>query len=309
MELRQILYFVRVAELRSFSRASELLGISQPSLSRQVQQLEAEVGRHLLQRNGRGVEPTEAGMRLLDHGRALLAMADRALTDVRDMEGDTVGRIVVGLPSRVALAVAPALVARFRQRFAHATITVAEGLSASLREMLLSERIELALLYDPAPTPQLAFDSLFRESLVLAGSPARAALPQTIEAARLGDYPLVVPSLPNAIRTVLERACRQQGVQLNVVAEVDAVRTIQELVLKGDVYAVLPRSAVRMPDGACLRMARIVRPQILNDLVLATRSKRRGTRLAEATADMLRELDFASAFAVDRQPNRPPSVL
>ncbi|GAA5232910.1 LysR family transcriptional regulator [Verticiella sediminum] len=295
MELRQILYFVRVAEQRSFSRAAELLGVSQPSLSRQVQLLEAELGRHLLLRNGRGVEPTEAGLRLLGHGRALLGMAERAVADVRDMDGAAVGKVVLGLPPRVAQVITPTLVSTFRSRFPGAAITVAEGLSAQMREALLAGRLELALLYDPAPSPQLAVESLFREPLVLAASPALAPrLPRQVPVARLGRYPLVVPSLPNAIRTLLERTCRRHGVQLNVVAEVDAVGTIQELAERAQAYAVLPRSAVAgTPE---LRMARIVQPEILNDLVLASPAKRPGTRLAEETAQLLRELDLSAAF-------------
>jgi len=293
-----MLYFVRVAEQRSFSRAAELLGVSQPSLSRQVQLLEAEVGTHLLVRNGRGVEPTEAGQRLLGHGKALLDMADRALADVRDRGGDTVGKVVIGLPARVAQAITPSLIGRFRERFPRAAISVAEGLSAQLRESLLAERLELAVLYDPAPSPQLTFESLYREPLVLAGSPALAPrLPRSVPVAKLAQYPLVVPSPPNAIRSLLERTCRGQGVGLNVVAEVDAVGTIRELAARGQAYAVLPRSAVAGAAPHTLRMARIVEPEILNDLVLAIPAKRPGTRLAQATAELLREMDIGAVLA------------
>ena len=72
MDLKQIEYFLRVAERRSFSRA-EMLDVAQPTLSRQVRLLEQELGQHLLYRNGRGVEPTEAGLRFVEHARALLA--------------------------------------------------------------------------------------------------------------------------------------------------------------------------------------------------------------------------------------------
>ncbi len=295
MELRQILYFVRVAEQRSFSRAAELLGVSQPSLSRQVQQLEIEAGTHLLVRNGRGVEPTEAGRRMLDHGKALLDMADRALADVRDRGVETTGKVVIGLPARVAHAITPLLVARFREALPRAAITVAEGLSAQLRESLLAERLELAVLYDPAPSPQLVFESLYREPLVLAASAATSArLPRSVSVSSLARYPLVVPSQPNAIRSLLERACRRQGVVLDIVAEVDAVGTLRELAARGQAYTVLPRSAVA--GVAELRMARIVKPDILNDLVLATPAKRPGTRLAQATARLLRELDIGQAL-------------
>lgn len=220
MDLKQIEYFVRVAERRSFSRAAELLDVAQPTLSRQVRLLELELGQHLLYRNGRGAEPTEAGLRFLEHARALLALADRAKQDLQTLRETPTGKVVVGLPPRIARVLTPPLVQAFRRRFPDASIAVAEGLSAQMREWLLAGRVDLALLYDPAPSPQLGYESLFRENLVLvAAADHQPPLPARIAVAGLGAYPLVLPSLPNAIRTLVESICRAQGVRLQVAAE------------------------------------------------------------------------------------------
>jgi LysR family nitrogen assimilation transcriptional regulator len=299
MDLKQIEYFVRVAERRSFSRAAELLGVAQPSLSRQVRLLEQELGQHLLYRNGRGAEPTEAGLRFLEHGRALLALAARAKEDLQDLRGTPpAGKVVIGLPPRVARPVTPSLVQAFRRACPDASITVAEGLSTQVREWLLAGRIDLALLYDPPPSPQLSYESLFREDLVLAAAPAtHPPLPASVKVAHLGDYPLILPSLPNAIRTLVESVCRRQGVRLNVAAEVDAVQTIAQLVAQGDACTILPRSAVLGPAADHpLALCRIESPTIRNDLVLAMPRHRPATRLAEATAQLLRELDLKRLF-------------
>ncbi len=300
MELKQILYFVRVAEQRSFSRAAELLDVSQPSLSRQVQALERTLGHHLLVRNGRGVEPTEAGARFLTHGRALLELADRAREDLVGLSDQPTGKVVVGLPPRIALVITPALVRLFRERFPQARITVAEGLSAQMREALLSGRIELALLYDPPPSPQLVYESLYREHLVLVAAPEfDPHLPEEVPVAALGRFPLIVPSLPNAIRTLVERTCRQHGVRVVATTEVDAVHTILELAMQGQGYAILPRSAVAgLQAAGKLSCARIVSPPIRNDLVLATHRSRGGTRLSEGTAGLLRRLDLAKLLEI-----------
>lgn len=299
MELKQVLYFVRVAEQRSFSRAAELLDVSQPSLSRQVQALERTLGHHLLLRNGRGVEPTEAGTRFLAHARALLELAERAREDLVGLNDQPTGKVVLGLPPRIALAVTPAVVRLFRERFPQASIAVAEGLSAQMREALLTGRVELALLYDPPPSPQLVYESLYREDLVLVAAPALdPELSARVAVADLGGFPLIVPSLPNAIRTLVERVCRKHGVRLNVTTEVDAVHTILELAMQGQGYAILPRSAVtEFEREGRLSSAHVVSPSIRNDLVLATHRSRAGTRLAEGTADLLRDLDLGRLLA------------
>lgn len=307
MDLKQIEYFLRVAERRSFSRAAEMLDVAQPTLSRQVRLLEQELGQHLLYRNGRGVEPTEAGLRFVEHARALLALAERAREDLRSLRETPAGKVSVGLPPRIARVLTPPLVQAFRREFPGASIAVAEGLSAQVREWLLAGRVDLALLYDPAPSPQLACESLFREDLVLAAAPgARPVLPARVAVKDLGAYPLVLPSPPNAIRTLVDSVCRAQGVRLQVAAEVDAVQTIVELAAQGDACAILPRSAARGPAAEhALALADIVAPRIVNNLVLATARHRPSTRLASATAKLVRGLELRALFAPGKSAKMP----
>ncbi|HRM54570.1 MAG TPA: LysR family transcriptional regulator, partial [Ottowia sp.] len=82
MDLKQLSYFVRVAELGSFTRAAAALGVAQPALSRQIRLLEVELRQNLLQRNGRGAVPTEAGALLLEHGRGILHQVARATDEL-----------------------------------------------------------------------------------------------------------------------------------------------------------------------------------------------------------------------------------
>lgn len=301
MDLKQIEYFLRVAELRSFSRAGEQLGISQPSLSRQIGLLEQELGQHLLSRNGRGVEPTEAGLRLMEHARALLTLAARAREDLQTFRRAPTGKVTIGLPPRIARVLTAPLVQRFSEVFPEASIAVAEGLSAAMREWLLTGRVELALLYDPPASPQLAYESLFREDLVLvtaAAGPLR--LPARVKVDDLEKYPLILPSQPNAIRSLVEGVCRPRGVRLKIAAEVDAVETITELATQGHACAILPRSAIRGPAlDASLKIAALVSPSIKNNLMLATPRNRPMTHLANGTADLIRTLDIANLFRPD----------
>ena len=222
-----------------------MLDVAQPTLSRQVRLLEQELGQHLLYRNGRGVEPTEAGLRFVEHARALLALAERAREDLRSLRETPAGKVSVGLPPRIARVLTPPLVQAFRREFPGASIAVAEGLSAQVREWLLAGRVDLALLYDPAP--HLSWPASRCSAKTWCWPPPRrsARAARTRRGQDLGAYPLVLPSPPNAIRTLVDSVCRAQGVRLQVAAEVDAVQTIVELAAQGDACAILPRSAAR----------------------------------------------------------------
>jgi len=298
MDLRQISYFVRVVECGSFSGAGAALMLSQPTLSRQVALLEKEFGQRLLTRTGRGVEPTEAGLVLLGHAKAIIEQARRAQEELRDMHGTPRGRVVVGLPPRVALVATTRLVQRFRAAFPQAVVTVAEGLSVHLREWLIAGRIDLALLFDPPASPQLSYETLAHESLVLAAPRSGRRLPARVSLESLANHPLVLPSTPNAIRSLLDRALSARNIRLQVIAEVNTVHASLALVRDGVGATVVPESAVVARSlASTLQVARIGPPAIRNTLVLATPLARPSTRLTRETAKLLRDLDLK---AIDR---------
>jgi LysR family nitrogen assimilation transcriptional regulator len=292
MDLRRLHYFVSVVDGGSFSSAAVRLNLAQPTLSRQVALLEADLGQRLLVRTGRGVAPTEAGLALLVHARSMLDTAERARQELRELSATPGGRVIVGLPPRVALGLSAPLVQRFRDRFPAAGITVSEGLSLHLREWLIAGRLDLALLFDPPASPQLSYQTVLREPLLLV-APARVRLPARVSLAALADHPLVLPSAPNAIRRLVDMVVRPRGIALNVVAEVGAVQTVLTLVAQGVGCTILPESAIALSaEGPALRRAAIGAPGIRNSLVLAVPKARPATRLTRETAKLLLGLDF-----------------
>lgn len=121
MDLKQIEYFVRVAELGSFTRASVVLDIAQPALSRQVRLLEVELRQNLLVRNGRGATPTEAGKLLLEHGRGILHQVERAREELGRVRGALAGRVAIGLPPSIAKVLTVPLTRAFRVKLPDCT--------------------------------------------------------------------------------------------------------------------------------------------------------------------------------------------
>jgi LysR family nitrogen assimilation transcriptional regulator len=295
VNLKQIEFFVRVAECGSFTRAAMFLGVSQPSLSRQVRLLEVELRHALLHRNGRGVELTPAGKCLLEHGQTVMQAVGRALGALNDLRADPRGRVVIGLPSRVARVLTTDLVQAFRREFPNASITIAEGLSSVLHEWLLLGRVDVALLFDPPPSADLELEPLHTEELVLVGPQhargSRSTSRNAIPLKQLQRYSLILPRVPNATRAILEAAAARTGLQLSVSTEVDTVHNILELVAGRMGYAVLPIGAVRNLGGSGLRTTRIHSPVLQQHLFLARSRRHAQNRLTDGVLRLIRAAD------------------
>ncbi|MFT3779664.1 MAG: LysR substrate-binding domain-containing protein [Ottowia sp.] len=245
MDLRQLEYFIRVAELGSFTRASAALGVAQPALSRQVRQLEVELRQNLLQRNGRGAVPTEAGALLLEHGRGILHQVQRVREEMARLRGGLAGRVALGLPPTVARALAIPLTHEFRARLPEARLALIEALSANMQEQLTSGRLDVAVLYNPQPAPGIETALLASEQLLLVQARAQAGgSAGDVTIAQASRAPLVIPSRPNAIRMHVEARMAAAGCTPLVALEIDGVRTILDLVEGGAGAAVLSRQAV-----------------------------------------------------------------
>lgn len=292
MNLKQLDYFVHVAEVGSFTKAAALLGVAQPALSRQVRSLELELRQTLLYRNGRGVSPTEAGKRLLAHARGILNQIDRAREELEEMKGAPVGRVVVGAPPTVAKMLAVPLVKEFRTRFPRASLGIVEGLSVYVQEWLLIGRIDIALLYNAVPSPAVDTFPFMEEDLYLI-RPKREASKVRGKSLRLRDlakFPLIIPSRPHAIRMQVETELVKLGLKPTIALEIDGVAAILDLVAQGHGYAALPVDAIRRADGSPRLHAQPIIPGLKNRLSLAVSAQRPSTPLTSGTLDLIRDI-------------------
>jgi len=290
MDLKQLEYFVHVAELGSFTRAASLLAVAQPALSRQVRRLELELKQTLLLRNGRGVSTTEAGKRLLEHGRGILYQVGRAREEVEEMKGVPVGRVAVGLPPTVARLLTVPLVREFRSRLPRGTLSIVEGLSASMHEWLQMGRLDVALLYNPVLSPAVETIPFLEEDLFLIGPRRNREAAHPVALRELPRFPLIIPSLPNAIRVQVETQLARIGARPSVALEIDGVDSILELVADGHGHAVLTLNAIRASGRPQSYLPRpIVRPRLRSELALAVSAQRPSTPLQRATLALIQD--------------------
>jgi len=292
MDLKQLEYFVRVAELESFTRAATALGVAQPALSRQVRLLEVELRQNLLVRNGRGAVPTEAGKLLLEHGRGILHQVERAREELGRVRGALAGRVAVGLPPTIARLLAVPLIHAFREAMPEATLSISEALSTPMQESLASGRLDIALLYNASPSPDTELTPLLEEDLYLVQARATrkaAPMPEALSLRELARVPLVIPSRPNAIRMQVESALAAQRLRPTIAMEVDGVAAILELVAGGGVSAILSGHAVQTSGRPrALAMRAIGSPPLRSRLSMAVSTQRPTTLTQKSTQDLIR---------------------
>jgi len=294
MDLKQLEYFVRVAELGSFTRAAIALDIAQPALSRQVRLLEVELRQTLLTRNGRGALPTEAGKLLLAHGRGILHQVERAKEELGRVRGSLAGRVAVGLPTSVARMLTVPLTRAFRQQMPDATISISEGLSVAMQDSLVNGRLDIAVLYNAQSSTEIETAPLLDEDLLLVQMRPPGLLedpaPGPIALREVAQLPLVIPSRPNAIRMQVESEMANIGCRPKIALEIDGVSAILDLVADGTGCAVLSRNAVAhsvRPSAFLVRA--IFDPVLRTKLSLATSSLRPTTLTQQATLALIRQ--------------------
>jgi LysR family nitrogen assimilation transcriptional regulator len=292
VDLRQLDYFVHVADARSFSQAAKLLAIAQPALSRQVRSLEIELRQALFLRNGRGVTPTAAGKRLLEHARGILEQVRRARSDLDEVRDGKFGSVIVGMPPTVGRAMSAKLVSEFRSRFPRATISIVEGLTVHILEWLAIGRIDAGILYNPPTAPYLQLTPLVEQALCLVGAhKTPGGKPASVALKDLPKYPLIIPSRPHTIRLFVESHLALQGLKPSIALEVDGLRAILDLVQGGHGYAVLARQALAEAGGGAKLWAKpILRPSLRIVIAVGAHAERPLTPITRETIKLLQSM-------------------
>jgi DNA-binding transcriptional LysR family regulator len=259
MELRQLQTFVRVAELRSFSRAAEELLLSQPAVTRQVAALERELGARLLDRLGHRIEPTPAGEALQRRASEILRLEAETRREVSDIGEGAAGRLTIGASSTAAAYVLPPLLARYRAAHPAIQLRVRTGASAQIRELALANAVEVGLISESeelAALRQVPVCELETVLVLHSGHPLARAV-EAVRGAELAGTALLMMPPGTTLREHTDRLLAASGAQIEPDLELDSVETIKRMIEARLGIALLPRAAVEREAAAG---ALLVRP-------------------------------------------------
>jgi len=234
MELRQLKYFVAVAEELNFRRAAEKLYMQQPPLSRQIRSLETELGVELFHRTKRSVSLTSAGKAFLDEARLTLAQAQRAVNVVQ--RSQTTSNLTIGFSICAFDRILPELIQKFRQQHSETEINLTEMSKEKQIQALLNNQIDLGFCYAPTNQPEL-------ESIDILSEPLAVVLPlnyplveqEQIELRSLSreSFILCPQDIKPDVRQQIEQLCLSEGFRLKVAQEASPPEVQLRLVESG----------------------------------------------------------------------------
>ncbi len=249
MEIRQLRYFARTFETGSITRAAAALSIVQPALSQQLGRLEEELGVRLLVRSSKGIVPTEAGRVFYQHVRAVLRQLEHARSAVQ-MKTDPaplVGAVSIGLPPTTASALGYSLLRIFRSKHPGIVLNIVESFAGDLEKMLLSRKLDLAILFSTKLPRDIERFALVEERIYLIGKKRRSRpFPRRISLEKAVARPLLLPTRLHGFRQTLDNAFAHRKLAPNIIAEVDSVNVLFEAVVNGVGETIQPWSAVHL---------------------------------------------------------------
>ena len=289
MDLKQLRAFLTVVDTGNVTRAAEMLNLVQPAVSRQLRLLEEDLGADLFRRERNGMVLTEAGRSLIGYARRALLELDRAKAEITGSVGGIGGLVTVGLlPSTCDLLSSP-LVAAVAATYPGIQMRIVMGYAGTLREWLENGEVDAALVYGLGRSPSIKATPLIEEALWVVGpASARLRKGRPVPLASLVGKPMLLPSAPHGIRTLVDHACALSNVELTIAAETNAMSIQRRLVLDGLGLTILPAIAVA-DDIATRRVtaAPLSDPTITRTIDLALPANRTVGRHVQCAVELL----------------------
>lgn len=296
MNLRQISYFVSISECNSFLKTSQVLHVSQPTVSSQIKLLEEELGVILFERRPSGVVLTPEGEEFLYYAKNIKKNIQLAKESLRYSNTSTGGSVTVGIPGSLSPILSVKLIQAVRRDLPNVKLKVVSGLTGNLLEWIRDGSIDFGLVFDEIPLYGLDLEWLLTECLYLVGRTADefddlVDSNNHIPLTKIRELPLVLPSMAHGLRKVVESHADKAGITLNVCAEVDAYELLFEMVASTDMFTVYSRAGLQGRAYLhLLHSAKIVDPPIERKIFLAHASGRPLNRVVRSVDKYVREI-------------------
>jgi len=243
INLRQLRYFVRIAEVGNITRAAEQLNVAQPALGLQIRQLEQELQTELLLRHSRGVVLTEAGTLLLERARRILLDVEDLKREIRggavnDQEMET---MILGLTPSIMLQIGPDMLVDAKQTMPGVSLSLVEELSHALESSLDRGELHYALAYGADATrPGVQRRALLVEELVFVRPPTEEPLSATLTLAEALKHDLAQAGERDMVQRLLKGAAEKFSLDLRIAYEAESIAAMRTLVVRGAASSMMP---------------------------------------------------------------------
>jgi DNA-binding transcriptional LysR family regulator len=293
MDTRQLAAFCAVVERKSFSQAAERLGVTQPAVSLQVRALEKRLGTQLLDRSGRRVEPTDAGLRLYRGAQRMLALEDRIVSEVAaSAEGELTGDLVLGASTGPAAIAVPVLLCEFQRENPEVRVFLTVSDTHAVVERVAARELELGIVGAARRHRGVRFEPFFSDRVILACPPGHAFAGRTVSLEELREEALILMQEGAGVRQIVEDALRRRGVRLrdlDVRLELGLQESVRAAVEAGYGVTFISRTAVEADlDAGTLAEAQVEGMDATRVISLASATGRTRSRVAESFVEFAR---------------------
>lgn len=289
LDTHRLRSFLHVVELGSLSAAARRAHLSQPALSRHVQQLEEDMGVALFERTGRGMRVTDAGALLAERARPLLTQLEQLASEVAAQAEVVTGSVSLAVPPSVGMALPADVIEVFREAHPKVALRVVVALSGAIHDALVRGSLDLGILYQPVRSPAVRTEALWRESLWCVGGPGEFEKGSALRLRGVLAEPLILPAPRHGLRAFVEGHAARLGAGVDVPVEADSLQLLLELVRRGAGRTLLPARAFADELAAGrLSAARVTHPALERKTLLAWSAERHMSRAGRALAEVVR---------------------
>lgn len=243
MDIKQLKYFISIADLGSMTRASELLNIAQPALTQQIAKLEADLRARVFDRGTSGVKLTPAGEVLYRYAKSIIKQVDDARLAVSDEDRHPTGKVTIGIPGSTGKLLSVPLLQKLKKQ-GRILLEIVERPSAELPPLVANGKLDVAVVVDAIPGRGVTLSPILLEDLLVVAARHALGARRSLTLKEVAAAPLVLPSRPSTIRQRVETALMDAQLTCQLVGEVSATDMLVRVVRAGIGWTLLPWSAV-----------------------------------------------------------------
>lgn len=290
-ELKQLRSFLAVARQGNFTRAADELNMAQPTLTVQIQKLEAQLGLRLFDRNRRSVQLTPKAIALVPQIERIVTEMENLVVDARNEPTQLRGIVTVATLPSLAASILPQAIRQLNNSYPEITVRLKDAMATRTTDMARNGEVDFAISYKAHPENQLIWEHLLTDHFcALAAASFSSLKGRNISLNNLAKYPLVLPTKESSIRMRVHEVAHEQDITLNVAYEADYNSTVLALAADGLGVAILSELIADRENTQHLRKITISNPAVYREIGIVKRKGRRLSRQSQLLIDTLRKI-------------------